>query len=164
MNNMTIYRGVNNGSEKRKEKTLWLQIKILVLMGYLIQCDAIPQLHGSSLWDKIWTEVKHLKHGANVGRQKDREHNEHNDINTGVLWDKISDCTAVCMATVGVARVTPCNLPAGCRLLEGQAAGGSKFDIEDAQSVFFRNGCVSWKHTLYQSPENTTILGWRNSP
>lgn len=50
-----------------------------------MRCDAIPQLHGSSLSDKIRNEVERWKHGENASCQKDREHNEHNDTNTGVL-------------------------------------------------------------------------------
>ena len=135
-------------------------------MGYLIHCDAMPQLHSSSLWDKIRTEVGHWKYGQRVNCQKDWEHNEHNDTDTGVLRDKISESQQLFVLRLWVLHVphraanqedTAC---CRCMLL---LSSGSKLDIEDGDSVFFRNDCVSWRHTRYQSPENTTIVGWRVS-
>jgi hypothetical protein len=118
-----------------------------------------PQLHASSVWDKIRTEVERWKHGARMNCQKDREHNEH-DTDIPGLWDKISDSHS------GVTRATVCltwhTVQPTRRIPPVLLYLGSKFDIEVGESMFVRNDCVSWKHTWYQSPENTTILGWRN--
>jgi len=62
--------------------------------------------------------------------------------------------TAVCMVTVGASRVTPCSLPGGCRLLEGQAASIFKVEIRHrrwTERVLPKRLCLMKAYTISES-------------
>jgi hypothetical protein len=77
-----------------------------------------------------------------------------------VIKIRFEALTAVSTQTVVVSPVTPCSLPGGHKLLEGHAAFNfrSKFDIENGDSMFFRNDCVSLKaYTMLESSKHHSL-------
>ena len=62
--------------------------------------------------------------------------------------------TAVCIATLGVTRVTPCSLPGGYRLLEGHAASIFRVEIRHRrwrQRVLTKRLCLMNSYTISES-------------